>query len=76
MALVGALFGGNKGGRPPKPEQDAKKGATDLEKLSRKRAYGASKQSFNTDDNLLSGGGDTTLSSGSLLSLGGALGNG
>lgn len=75
MALVGALFGGNKGGQPPKPEQDAKKGATDLEKLSRKRAYGASKQSFSTDDNLLSGG-DTTLSSGSLLSLGGALGNG
>lgn len=73
---MGGIFGGGSTYVPPKPEQDAKKGATDLEKLSRKRAYGASKQSFNMDDNLLSGSGDTTLSSGSLLSLGGVLGNG
>lgn len=72
------LFGGGSqqtyvAPQPVQEQADAKKGATDLEKLQRKKQYGASKQNFTPDKNLLTSG-DTTLSSGSLLSLGGTLG--
>ena len=75
---MAGLFGG--GGQdvvyvPQQPQETTtKKGATDLEKLKgqteRRKAYGEAIQF--RPDNLLSG--DTTLSSGSLLSLGGTLG--
>lgn len=82
---MGGLFGG--GGAKvtyvPQPTtteqaaQDSKKGATDLEKMkeknARRKTYGQASQSFTSDNNLLAGS-DTTLSSGSLLSLGGTLG--
>lgn len=77
------LFGGG-GGQvtyvPTTPtnqaSQDANKGATDLEKMKqkneRRKSYGSQTSgSFSADNALAS---DTTLSSGSLLSLGGTLG--
>lgn len=75
---MAGLFGGG-GGQdvvyvPQQPQETTKKGATDLEKLKgqseRRKAYGEAIQF--RPDNLLSG--DTTLSSGSLLSLGSTLG--
>ena len=82
---MSGLFGGGGGSTyvPPQPEvtqeaTNANKGATDLEKLkekqTRKQQYGGAVQF--KPDNILAGGntGDTTLASGSLLSLGGTLG--
>ena len=70
---MGGLFGGGNDTPVVQAVKDANKGATDLEKLKqqkeRKKAYGGS---MSATDNLLSG--DTTLSSGSLLSLGSKLG--
>ena len=82
---MGGLFGGGGGGTvtyvpqttTEQAAQDSKKGATDIEKLkdknTRRKTYGQANQSFTSDNNLLAGS-DTTLSSGSLLSLGGTLG--
>lgn len=78
------LFGGGGGQQavyvpqePQQAQQDSKKGATDLEKLQgqaeRRKAYGQSTQ-FRPDNYLSGTSGDTTLSSGSLLALGGNLG--
>lgn len=79
---MAGLFGG--GGQvtyvPTTPTdqaaQDANKGATDLEKMKqkneRRKNYGSQSSTSFSTDNMLSG--DTTLSSGSLLSLGGTLG--
>lgn len=82
---MSGLFGGGGGSTyvPPQPEvtqevNNAKKGATDIEKLrdkqARKQQYGGAVQF--KPNNILSGNnmGDTTLASGSLLSLGGPLG--
>lgn len=73
---MGGLFGGSTPTTTTVTQQattDANKGATDLEKLTqkkeRKKAFG---ESMGSTDNLLSG--DTTLASGSLLSLGSKLG--
>ena len=79
---MGGLFGGSSPALPvttptTQASQDADKGASDLEKLqgknSRRKEYGRASQSFTTTNNLLARGSDTTLSSGSLLSLGGTL---
>lgn len=74
--MMGGLFGGSSAPVVQEVKQaatDANKGATDLEKLKqqkeRKKAFGGS---MGSTDNLLSG--DTTLASGSLLSLGSKLG--
>lgn len=74
--MMGGLFGGSSAPVVQEVKQaatDANKGATDLEKLTqkkeRKKAFGGS---MGSTDNLLSG--DTTLASGSLLSLGSKLG--
>lgn len=73
---MSGLFGGSTPTTTTVTQQaatDANKGATDLEKLTqkkeRKKAFGGS---MGSTDNLLSG--DTTLASGSLLSLGSKLG--
>lgn len=70
---MSGLFGGGNDIPVVQAAQDANKGATDIEKLKqkkeRKKSYGGA---MSATDNLLSG--DTTLSSGSLLSLGSKLG--
>lgn len=66
---MSGLFGGGNDIPVVQAQTDAKKGATDIEKLKqqkeRKKSYGGSMSATN---NLLSE--DTTLASGSLLSLG------
>lgn len=77
---MAGLFGGSGGQVTYVPtqqaSQDANKGATDLEKMKqkneRRKTYGSQTTGKFTADNVLAG--DTTLSSGSLLSLGGTLG--
>lgn len=70
---MSGLFGGGNDIPVVQATKDANKGATDIEKLKqqkeRKKSYGGA---MSATDNLLSG--DTTLSSGSLLSLGSKLG--
>lgn len=81
---MGGLFGG---GEPQvqyvqqpvqQPEQAAKKGATDLEKMRNKKSlqdsYGKAMSGTLDNFNRLGFQEDTTLANGSLLSLGGKLG--
>ena len=83
---MSGLFGGGGGSSyvPPQPQTDveqeqanAKKAAADRqrreESRTRKNQYGSAVQ-FRPDNVLAGAGGDTTLASGSLLSLGGPLG--